>query len=209
VQAALQSGKNLYHCVLYLAPGDYHRIHSACDWEIDHRTHFAGECMPVAPWLVERVPWLFTRNERIVLKGRWAHGFFSLCPVAALNVGNMKLALPNDDQLVTNRAWQRGLVNQTWVLQYLPAWAQKQIACTAEDLPTDHTWTHAPTTDPIVATTAYPKPYSPAVSSQKGQEIARFELGSTVVLVFEAEDCEFLIQPGQKVKLGQQIANVK
>uniref|UniRef100_T1JAJ0 Phosphatidylserine decarboxylase n=1 Tax=Strigamia maritima TaxID=126957 RepID=T1JAJ0_STRMM len=32
----------LYHYVVYLAPGDYHRFHSPVDWEISFRRHFTG-----------------------------------------------------------------------------------------------------------------------------------------------------------------------
>jgi phosphatidylserine decarboxylase len=37
-----RSAKGLFYCVLYLGPGDYHRIHSPSDWQIYHRRHFAG-----------------------------------------------------------------------------------------------------------------------------------------------------------------------
>lgn len=38
-----------------------------------------------------------------------------------------------------------------------------------------------------------------------GQELARFQLGSTVVLVFEScdEDFEFLVKAGDRVQVGQ------
>ena len=32
----------LYHCVIYLAPGDYHRFHSPTNWRVKFRRHFPG-----------------------------------------------------------------------------------------------------------------------------------------------------------------------
>lgn len=37
----------LYHCVLYLAPGDYHGFHSPADWSVAVRRHFPGERLNV------------------------------------------------------------------------------------------------------------------------------------------------------------------
>lgn len=36
------SNSNIYHCVIYLGPGDYHGIHSPASWTIQKRTHFPG-----------------------------------------------------------------------------------------------------------------------------------------------------------------------
>lgn len=33
---------NLYQCIIYLAPGDYHRFHSPANWKISYRRHFPG-----------------------------------------------------------------------------------------------------------------------------------------------------------------------
>ncbi|XP_043405166.1 phosphatidylserine decarboxylase proenzyme, mitochondrial isoform X3 [Chelonia mydas] len=38
-------GHRLYQCVIYLAPGDYHRFHSPTNWHIQHRRHFPGSLM--------------------------------------------------------------------------------------------------------------------------------------------------------------------
>jgi phosphatidylserine decarboxylase len=50
------------------------------------------------------------------------------------------------------------------------------------------------------------KSYEKPVKNSRGDEIAQFKLGSTVVLVFEApENFEFTVQPGDKLTLGKSI----
>ncbi|GIX40401.1 MAG: hypothetical protein KatS3mg129_0134 [Leptospiraceae bacterium] len=53
--------------------------------------------------------------------------------------------------------------------------------------------------------------YKHKIIFEKGQEIARFEMGSTVILIFERDKVEFLdtALEGIKVKLGQAIAKFK
>ena len=80
---------SLYQCVIYLAPGDYHRFHSPTDWKIKFRRHFSGDLIGVkfANW----IPGLFHINERVVYTGEWKHGFFSMTAVGATNVGSIKI----------------------------------------------------------------------------------------------------------------------
>uniref|UniRef100_A0A0K8SNF2 phosphatidylserine decarboxylase n=1 Tax=Lygus hesperus TaxID=30085 RepID=A0A0K8SNF2_LYGHE len=40
----------LYQCVIYLSPGDYHRFHSPVDWKVNFRRHFCGELFSVNPF---------------------------------------------------------------------------------------------------------------------------------------------------------------
>ncbi|KAI9205021.1 phosphatidylserine decarboxylase-domain-containing protein [Polychytrium aggregatum] len=85
----IRPGNDLFFCVIYLAPGDYHRFHSPADWIVDTRRHFVGELYSVSPWMVEHLKNLFVLNERITLLGSWSHGFFSMVPVGATNVGSI------------------------------------------------------------------------------------------------------------------------
>ncbi|RZC43127.1 phosphatidylserine decarboxylase proenzyme [Asbolus verrucosus] len=81
----------LYQCVIYLAPGDYHRFHSPVEWKPTHRRHFHGELLSVSPRIAKWVPGLFCLNERAVYLGTWEHGFFSYTAVGATNVGTVKV----------------------------------------------------------------------------------------------------------------------
>ena len=90
----------LYFTVIYLAPGDYHRFHSPAAWVVERRRHFVGELFSVSPYIAKRLPNLFVLNERVALLGRWCHGFFSMTPVGATNVGSILLNF--DSELRTN-----------------------------------------------------------------------------------------------------------
>jgi hypothetical protein len=50
----------LHQCLVYLAPHNYHRVHSAADAALVHRSHFRGACLPVLPLFVSLWPGLFS-----------------------------------------------------------------------------------------------------------------------------------------------------
>ena len=76
-----KEGTSLYHCIIYLAPGDYHRFHSPTLWKPNFRRHFHGELLSVSPKVAKLVPGLFCINERATYIGEWEHGFFSFTAV--------------------------------------------------------------------------------------------------------------------------------
>lgn len=76
----------LYQCIIYLAPGDYHRFHSPTTWKPEIRRHFHGELLSVSPKIAKWVPGLFALNERAVYIGNWQHGFFSFTAVGELSI---------------------------------------------------------------------------------------------------------------------------
>lgn len=72
---------DLFHCIIYLAPGDYHRFHSPTQWKPEIRRHFHGELLSVSPKVAKWMPGLFCINERATYIGEWEHGFFSFTAV--------------------------------------------------------------------------------------------------------------------------------
>lgn len=192
----------LFYCVIYLAPGDYHRFHSPTAWVVESRRHFAGELYSVSPYLQRHLPGLFTLNERVALLGRWRWGFFSYTPVGATNVGSIKINF--DSELRTN-----SLLTDT-AADLAAALAAKR----GEQDPgfVEATYRHASRTlggHPL----------------QRGEEMGGFQLGSTVVLVFEAplgsnpsvesgspdqkpDGWTWSVEKGQRIKMGEKLGFV-
>lgn len=84
--AAAQAFQHGSFATLYLAPGDYHRIHMPLSGQLRHMTHVPGRLFSVAPWTVASVPGLFTRNERVCAHFDTDQGPLALVLVGAINV---------------------------------------------------------------------------------------------------------------------------
>lgn len=185
---------SLYYAVVYLAPGDYHRFHSPTDWVVERRRHFAGELYSVSPYLQRTLPGLFTLNERVVLLGRWRWGFFSYIPVGATNVGSIKVNFDRElrtNSLTTDTAADRAAEDAARRGEPYLGFAEASYQRASRVL-----GGHA---------------------LRRGDEMGGFQLGSTVVLVFEApaenrgdgkKGWEWAVNKGQLVKMGQALGRV-
>ncbi|KAL8953105.1 MAG: hypothetical protein Q9222_001043 [Ikaeria aurantiellina] len=153
----------LFYMVVYLAPGDYHRFHSPTSWVAEKRRHFAGELYSVSPYLQRTLPGLFTLNERVVLLGRWRWGFFSFTPVGATNVGSIKVNFDSElrtNSLTTDTAADRAAEEASEQGEPYSGFAEATYAGASKLL-----GGHA---------------------LRRGEEMGGFQLGSSIVLVFEA-----------------------
>jgi phosphatidylserine decarboxylase len=156
----------LFHCVIYLAPGDYHRFHSPTDWTIFSRRHFPGELFSVNPKVVSWLKGVFNLNERVAYYGQWKYGFFSMTPVGATNVGSIKVY--KDEELITNvRSKTDTIIDEEKLYKTFK------------------------TTE------------SAGVEMRRGDPFGEFNLGSTIVLIFEApQDFQFHVTPNERVFYG-------
>lgn len=190
----------LYYVVVYLAPGDYHRFHSPTSWVVEKRRHFAGELYSVSPYLQRTLPGLFTLNERVVLLGRWRWGFFSFTPVGATNVGSIKINFDRElrtNSLTTDTAADRAAEEAAKRGDSYSGFAEATYQAASKIL-----GGHA---------------------LRRGEEMGGFQLGSSIVLVFEAPKggrkrldegseggesqggWQWGVEQGQRVKFGQAI----
>jgi phosphatidylserine decarboxylase len=103
---------------IYLAPYNYHRVHSPFAGELVAARYIPGDLFSVNQATVARVDGLFRRNERLVMHFETAFGPAALIFVGALNVGS--ISTPWTGEL---RARKRGVVD---VLDL------SQAACTVE-----------------------------------------------------------------------------
>lgn len=180
----------LYYAVIYLDPGDYHHFHSPTNWVATTRRHFAGELYSVAPYFQRTFNNLFVLNERVALLGYWRHGFFSMTPVGATNVGSIKVNFDKD--LSTNISYKN--------MEY-PEVKNSNTSLIKRKK--------------VRKNTCYEANYSKAselLEGQplfKGEEMGGFMLGSTIVLCFEAPaSFEFKMKEGDHVNVGQRFGYI-
>jgi phosphatidylserine decarboxylase len=80
---------------IYLAPGDYHRVHAPFAGEVLAVHALAGTLFPVNPPAVRAIPRLFARNSRHVFRCRLAGGTpAAVVMVGAYNVGGTVVTRP-------------------------------------------------------------------------------------------------------------------
>ncbi|XP_059641273.1 phosphatidylserine decarboxylase proenzyme 1, mitochondrial [Cornus florida] len=168
--------KGIFYCVLYLKPGDYHRIHSPSDWNVLVRRHFPGRLFPVNERAVRTIRNLYVENERVVLEGQWQEGFMAMAAIGATNIGSIELF--NEPALRTNRPRKKLLHSEP---------------------PEERVY----------------EPEGVGVMLKKGDEVAAFNMGSTVVLVFQApiskspedkalsSEFKFCIKRGDRIRMGE------
>ncbi|XP_044190216.1 phosphatidylserine decarboxylase proenzyme, mitochondrial isoform X2 [Thunnus albacares] len=174
----------LFHVVVYLAPGDYHCFHSPADWRVELRRHFPGSLMSVNPGVARWVKELFVLNERVALTGQWQHGFFSLTAVGATNVGSIRVYF--DQELQTNAPrYNKG------------SFHDRSYVAIGDQV------TKAGGEGGVVSVDAG------GVALEKGEAVGEFNLGSTIVLLFEApKDFSFSLQPGQRIRVGEGLGSL-
>jgi len=150
---------------IYLAPFNYHRIHSPVKGELVDAAYCPGTLWPVNPGSVERVEGLFCINERLTSRIRLEDGSEVLVvKVGATNVGRIGVVY-SDELLVNAGRLPRDCKRFDWV----------------------------PSTK---------------VTFEKGGELGRFEMGSTVILVVDKKIRErnpglFQSRVGTAVKVGE------
>ncbi len=77
-------------CSIYIAPGDYHRVHAPADLQLNTMIHVPGRLFSVAAYAAKVIPNLYARNERVASIFESDLGRVAVVLVGALNVGSIE-----------------------------------------------------------------------------------------------------------------------
>ncbi len=98
----------------YLAPHNYHRVHSPVTGKVCWTTVIPGELWPVNSWSVKNVKDLYAINERVVTGIETEQGKMILVMVGATNVGSMSFTF--DPNIKTNNPRKNERVHRQYDL---------------------------------------------------------------------------------------------
>ncbi|KAI8012272.1 hypothetical protein LOK49_LG06G01308 [Camellia lanceoleosa] len=91
----------LFYCVIYLKPGDYHRIHSPVDWNVLVRRHFSGWLFPLNERAARTIRNLYVENEKVC---RWQESFMVMAAIGATTIGSIEVKSPISKSLEDDSA---------------------------------------------------------------------------------------------------------
>jgi len=153
--AELQAGN---FAVLYLAPFNYHRVHMPVWGKLLRMRYIPGRFFSVAPAIVQQIPDLFAKNERVVISFDTALGKMIMILVGAMIVGSIETV------------WSGVVANKNRTVEVWDYSKQNLIL-------------------------------------QRGCEVGRFKLGSTVILLFPEKSMEWYqnLEPNQPIKMGESL----
>jgi len=143
---------------IYLAPHNYHRVHTPSAGRLTAMRYIAGRRYSVNAATASWIEGLYCRNERLVCWFEAPFGRYALVLVGALNVSSISSAATGEIRSGANRHWPR-IEGRTFV---------------------------------------------------RGEEFARFNLGSTVVLALPRGMAAFdpRMQPGLSLRVGERIGAI-
>ena len=96
----------------YLAPHNYHRVHSPIKGKILWSTLVPGELWPVNGWSVNNIDGLYALNERVAVGIETEQGKVILVMVGATNVGAMSFTF--DPNIQTNTPKKKAVIHRSY-----------------------------------------------------------------------------------------------
>jgi phosphatidylserine decarboxylase len=122
---------------VYLAPYNYHRIHTAAGGRVLQARHVPGALWPVNVWSVQNIRDLFVRNDRVLvemecplnpLEANSPTGRMTIALIGATNVGRTTLAF-SDLKANDPAALRAGVVREIPIVAPLMLEKAAELAC--------------------------------------------------------------------------------
>jgi phosphatidylserine decarboxylase len=144
---------------IYLAPHNYHRVHTPAAGRLVEMRYIAGRRYSVNATTARWIDALYCRNERLVCWFDAAFGRYAVVLVGALNVSSISTSLTGEIRSGKDDHW----------------------------------------------------PQISGAEFERGEEFARFNLGSTVVIALPPGCARFDtgLQPGETVRVGERLAAIR
>ena len=95
---------------IYLAPYNYHRIHSMVSGEVREFCYIPGDLWTVSPLGVHHVPELFARNERLITYFETDKGECALVKIGATVVGRIRVVYHDITSNQPGAAFQKNML---------------------------------------------------------------------------------------------------
>ncbi len=85
----------------YLAPHNYHRVHSPVSGRVTQITNVSGALWPVKPYFMENIPDLLVRNKRVLffIEEETTQKQVVVAMVGALNVGSLWVSVLEEQEI--------------------------------------------------------------------------------------------------------------
>lgn len=88
-QTMIKQFNNGNFSTIYLAPGNYHRVHMPCNGILLDMLYIPGKLFSVNPIMINKIPNLFTYNERIICLFDTNFGLMAQILIGAIIVGSI------------------------------------------------------------------------------------------------------------------------
>lgn len=119
------------YAVIYLAPSNYHRVHSPVDGRVTAWRHVPGPLYPVNEMGLRHVEGLFARNERIIGFVQSDFGQLAQIMVGATCVGSMQVAFAPPRHLRATTGFTRRInLGEPWVCERGGPWGVFEMGST-------------------------------------------------------------------------------
>ena len=102
---------------IYLAPYNYHRIHSMVSGEVSQFCYIPGDLWTVSPLGVHHVPELFARNERLITFFETDKGECAIVKIGATVVGRIRVVYHDITSNIFGATFQKSLLEHPFKVE--------------------------------------------------------------------------------------------